>query len=215
MPRWKAPCRNAAQEEEADFPATPIPIFYQEPTGAYLPPYDHPDMLHQRRPHPPFSLPHHHRHKKGHRFGNPPKRTIFPFTGNIVPHGTGTMAAPPPAETEIPFQFQFGRCRIKNHRIPRLLFHLPVCLVRQKHRSCKTERLEISDRPRMIPVRMGDEKVFCSCRLLRCEIRYPVQSVRRSSRIHDKSVSPSFNKKAAASEITAAACNCYLHIHLH
>lgn len=57
------------------------------------------------------------------------------------------MAAPPPAETEIPFQFQFGRCRIKNHRIPRLLFHLPVCLVRQKHGSRKAERLEISDRP--------------------------------------------------------------------
>ncbi len=145
----------------------------------------------------------------------PRKEQFFPFTGNIVPHGTGTMPAPPPAETEIPFQFQFGRCRIKNHRVPRFFFHLPVCLVRQKHGSRKAERLEISDRPRMIPVRMGDEKVFCSCNLLRCEIRYPVQSVRRSSRIHDKSVAPSFNKKAAASEITAAACNCYLHIHLH
>ncbi len=41
-------------------------------------PYDRPDMLHQGRPHPPFSLPHHHRHKKGHRFGNPRKNKFFP-----------------------------------------------------------------------------------------------------------------------------------------
>lgn len=178
MPRWKALCRNAAQEEGAAFPATPIPIFYQEPTGAYL----------------PRTIARICCIKDGHirRFPFriitdikrviasviPRKEQFFPFTGNIVPHGTGTMAAPPPAETEIPFQFQFGRCRIKNHRIPRLIFHLPVCLVRQKHGSRKAERLEISDRPRMVPVRMGDEKVFCSCNLLRCEIRYPVQSVR-------------------------------------
>lgn len=78
MPRWKAPCRNAAQEEEAAFPATPIPIFYQEPTDAYLPPYDRPDMLHQGRPHPPFSLPHHHRHKRVIASVIPRKEQFFP-----------------------------------------------------------------------------------------------------------------------------------------
>lgn len=208
----ESPCRNAAQEEEA-VSATPIPKFYQEPTGAYLPPYDRPDMLHQGRPHPPFSLPHHHRHKRV-ITSVIPERTNFPFTGNIIPHGTGTMAAPP-------------QRKLKSRSIPvRALSnqessYSPASLSSAGMSGSSEARIPQSREtrnirsPRMIPVRMGDEKVFCFCNLLRCEIRYPVQSVRRSSRIHDKSVAPSFNKKAAASEITAAACNCYLHIHLH
>ena len=91
---------------------------------------------------------------------------------------------------------------------------LPVCLVRHEYRPRESLLHQVFDGPRMVPVRMGNEKVLCLVNLLRGNIGRPVETIGGCTDIQNKGMTVPFHIKTVSPFIAAPAGYIQLHSHI-